>query len=82
MEPWQTQWFQQRQQWWDAQRKRYRPQVWTLIDRLAEAGIYTVLDFRPLMAEYKLCGQTVPEGFDPTTDMLICFVPNKSWKKI
>lgn len=48
-------WYQQRQQWWDAQRKRYRPQVWTLIDRLSEYGIYTTLDFRPEMHSYVDC---------------------------
>jgi hypothetical protein len=42
-------WHQQRQQWWDAQRKRYRPQVWATIDKLSEYGIYTTLDFRPEM---------------------------------
>ena len=45
-------WYQQRQQWWDAQRKRYRPQVWALIDQLSQYGIYTTLDFRPEMDKY------------------------------
>ena len=45
-------WHQQRQQWWDAQRKRYRPQVWALIDQISEYGIYTTLDFRPEMDKY------------------------------
>ena len=35
---WESSWYQQRQQWWDANRKRYRPTVWALVDRLAEAG--------------------------------------------
>ena len=45
-------WYQQQQQWWDAQRKRYRPQVWALIDQISEYGIYTTLDFRPEMDKY------------------------------
>jgi hypothetical protein len=45
-------WHQQRQQWWDAQRKRYRPQVWALIDQISKYGIYTTLDFRPEMDKY------------------------------
>ena len=49
MDAWKIKWHQERQQWWDAQRKRYRPQVWAAIDRLASYGIYTTLDFRPEM---------------------------------
>ena len=82
MEPWNAAWYQQRQQWWDAQRKRYRPQVWALIERLNQAGIYTVLDFRPLMSNYQLCGHSVPPGYEPTTDMLLCFMPPQPWKKL
>jgi hypothetical protein len=82
METWGSRWFQQRQQWWDAQRKRYRPSVWALIQRLAGYQIYTTLDFRPRMVDYKLCGQDTPPSFKPETDMLLCFIPDRPWKQV
>ena len=48
-------------QWWDAQRKQYRPQVWSMVERLTRQGLYTQLDFRPkFSAGTSYCGAPCP----------------------
>ena len=44
LQTWEHNWDALRQQqWWDAQRKRFRPTVWALVTRLQQFGIYTSL---------------------------------------
>lgn len=43
--------------------------------------MYTTLDFRPDLGKYHLCGLDLPPDYDPAQDLLLCFVPDRKWKR-